>query len=174
MSTTPRDSRHQRGYNRHSLTARRAETMVFLSYPADHLEKLRRIAQRLHNDEMHADDMDDFCKTAWHLIELIKKNPSSTMKMRSRAIRLRDDRDMVLCEHLANVSKHGKSRPKTEAKAGLSTIEIEQGWGVGRFGKGGFGVGEQAITLKFKDGSERDAFEFVEAVLRKWEAVFAP
>ncbi len=144
--------------------------MVFLITPEDHFKKLRRIADRLEKDGMHPDDMDDFCKTAWHLVELVEKK--SDREMRKKATALRTDPDIALCEHAANTSKHGDSKRGVKEKAGSPTVEIEQGYGVGRYGKGGYGIGERSITFKFKDGTERNAFEFVATVLQKWENVF--
>lgn len=46
--------------------------MVFRSGPAEHLAKRRRIVARLTEREVHADDMDNFCKTVWHLVELVE------------------------------------------------------------------------------------------------------
>src|SRR5687768_524658 len=142
--------------------------MIFHRAPKDHLQKLRRIVARLRDNEIHADDLDDFCKTAWHLIELVEKDSASDRELRKRAARLRTDRDIALCEHAANVEKHGKSKLTAAEKAGLASTEIRQGWGIGRFGKGGYGVGEQSITFKYEDGTERNALEFAEIVLKKW------
>ena len=146
--------------------------MVFHATPEEHLEKLRRVARRITQNEMHADDMDDFCKTAWHLVELVEKYPNSTREMRRRASLLRQDHDLIVCEHAANTEKHGKSRRKTAERAGLDGISIERGYGVGRYSRGGFGIGEQKITFNLQDGSDRNALDFVAAVLGKWEKVF--
>lgn len=141
---------------------------------ADHLEKMRRIVRRLDQVEMHRDDMDDFCKTAWHLFEHVDREKGLDRNVRRKAQALRQDPDFVLCEHLANVGKHGRSRPDVATAASLESVEVSQGYGVGGYGKGGYGVGEQSIILKFGDGSTRDAGEMAATVLAKWEAVFAP
>lgn len=146
--------------------------MVLHSGPLEHLRKLRRIVARLGSQEMHVDDLDDFCKTAWHLVELVEKNPDSTRDMKRRASRLRADPDIVLCQYVATVEKHAESKPEVAARAGLRTVSVRQGWGVGRFGKGAWGVGEQSVTFELEDGTERNAIAFAAAVLRKWEAVF--
>ena len=127
----------------------------------------------MQQNEMHADDMDDFCKTAWHLIELAEKDKGSPRARRQAASRLRSDPDLILCEHAAQTEKHGKSRPDVASKAGLREVEITEGWNTGGFGKGSYGKGEQGIKFKFENGVERDAFEFAAAVLQKWEMVFA-
>jgi hypothetical protein len=147
--------------------------MVLHHAPIDHLAKLRRVVARLEKQEMHADDMDDFCKTAWHLIELVEKDPGSAKKMRREAIRLRADPDLILCEHVANAEKHRNVRAAVVEKSPLAGAEVRQGWGIGRYGQGAFGVGEQSIKFKLKNGTEYDAFDFAAAVLRKWEAVFS-
>jgi hypothetical protein len=70
------------------------------------------------------------------------------------------------------MGKHGKVKPGVERRANLWQVKIEQGYGVGRYGKGGYGVGEQRITFRLNDGIERDAYEFATSVLEKWEHVF--
>jgi uncharacterized protein (UPF0147 family) len=149
-------------------------SLGFHSSSADHLTKMRRIVRRLDQVEMHRDDMDDFCKTAWHLIEHVAQEKELDRNVRRKAQALRNDADLILCEHLANVGKHGRSRLKVASAASLEAVEVSQGYGVGGYGKGGYGIGEQRIVLKFGDGSTRDAAELAATVLAKWEAVFAP
>lgn len=121
--------------------------------------------------EMHRDDFDDFCKTAWHLIELVEKSASATKSQRSAAAKLRADHDLAVCEYLANTGKHSHARPRAVARSKFSVVEISVGYGVGRYGMGGFGVGEQAIVVKFTDGTERNALEIVQSVTAKWESI---
>jgi hypothetical protein len=147
--------------------------MIFHPTPDHHLSKLRRIVERLEKQEMHADDMDDFCKTAWHLIELVEKNHRSTQAQRQAASRLRSDPDLLLCQYGATMEKHGESKPKVADRAGLADVEVLTGYGAGGFGRGSFGHGEHGITFRFKNGAERTGLEFASTVLQKWEAVFA-
>jgi hypothetical protein len=49
----------------------------------------------------------------------------------------------------------------------------ESGFGVGRFGVGGFGEGEQEITITLNDGTVMNALDFVQDVLGVWKRFFA-
>jgi len=73
-----------------------------------------------------------------------------------------------LCGEIANGSKHfvlDKPRnPKTR------TITSSQGWGMGRYGKGAYGIGEESIIIEMADGTKRDCLEFVDDVVAFWES----
>ena len=47
-----------------------------------------------------------------------------------------------------------------------------EGFGVGRFGKGGYGIGEQSINLYLSDGTKTDALSLVERIFAKWTEIF--
>jgi hypothetical protein len=44
---------------------------------------------------------------------------------------------------------------------------------VGRFGKGGFGIGEESINVALNDGTNISALDLVEGVLGTWQSFFA-
>ncbi len=90
---------------------------------------------------------------------------------RKSATALRKDHDFAVCEYLANTAKHGSARPATVARSKFSVVEISVGFGQGRFGMGGFGVGEQSIIVKFTDGTKANALELVASVMAKWNGV---
>jgi hypothetical protein len=142
--------------------------MIFHAGPTEHFAKLHRIVARLIKQEVHADDLDDFCKTAWHLVELVEHDRTAPRQTRKRVSRLRSDPDIAVCQFAATMEKHGEVGDKVQERAKLSGVSIEQGWGAGRYGMGDYGVGEQSITLRFNDGTERDALAFVTTVLAKW------
>jgi hypothetical protein len=144
--------------------------MVFHDSAEQLLEKLRRLVARLDKHKMHADDITDFCLTAWHMVEWAGRSPER--EVRKRAHRLRFDPDIALCRLVANREKHPEARLEEEERANFSEAKVERAWGLGRFGKGSWGVGEQRITFKLNDGTERDAREFARALLAKWENVF--
>lgn len=139
--------------------------------PTDHLAKLRRLRDRMLTKEMHRDDFDDFCKTAWHLIELVERSSSADRLTKRKATALRSEHAFAVCEYLGNMGKHGRTRPTAVQRAKFSVIEISVGFGQGRFGMGGFGVGEQSIVVRFVDGTEANALDLVEEVMAKWEAI---
>jgi hypothetical protein len=48
---------------------------------AEHLDKLIRVAARV-DREVHKDDLDDFFKTAYHLVEITEKDPPAARSKR--------------------------------------------------------------------------------------------
>jgi hypothetical protein len=50
--------------------------------------------------------LDDFFKTAYHLIEIIEKCSTTTATQKAQATALRGDPEMELCREIANRQKH--------------------------------------------------------------------
>lgn len=145
--------------------------MVLHATAADHFMKLRRVYARLEN-EVHRDDLDNFFKTAYHLIENTEKDILANAAQKAAATAIRSDADIELCREITNKQKHYTLKPKSDASAKIKGASVEQGFGVGRYGAGGYGVGEQSITLQFKDGTSRDALDLVCSIMKKFEPIF--
>src|SRR4051794_29718424 len=77
----------------------------------EHYEKLQRVVSRI-DQAVHKDDLDDFFKTAYHLIEITEKDPSTTAAQRAGANALRSDSDMQICRDICNGQKHFSLDPK--------------------------------------------------------------
>jgi hypothetical protein len=146
--------------------------MPFHTTAAEHFEKLKRVHARL-DGEVHKDDLDDFFKTAYHLIENIEKCSNTTVEQKLTAKALRSDPEMELCREICNLQKHYTLRPKSHPSPAIANADIQQGFGIGRFGKGGFGVGEQSVWLNFNDGTQRDAHVLAGSIFGKFARVFA-
>jgi hypothetical protein len=138
---------------------------------SEHFEKLIRVRRRL-DEEVHRDDLDDFFKTAYHLIEIIEKCGETTATQKAQAKALRRDPDMELCREITNRQKHYTLLPRSHPNPAIASATVRQGFGVGRFGKGGYGVGEQSISLNFKDGTQRDALDLANTIFGKFAQIF--
>jgi hypothetical protein len=137
----------------------------------EHFEKLKRVAARL-DKEVHKDDLDDFFKTAYHLIEVTEKDPASTAAQKISASALRQDMDVAICRDICNGQKHFTLDPKRNPNPIVAGAVTRQGFGVGGYGKGGYGVGEQSVTINLSDGTHRDALDLVRSIEAKWSTVF--
>ena len=140
--------------------------MVLHRTAEEHFQKLKRVYERLMR-EMHKDDLDDFIKTAWHLCEIVEKDTHTTRKQRRAVNSLRKTEEMRLCQDITNAQKHFTLRGDQ-----IDRAEVRKGWGVGRYGCGSWGRGEQSVTIHLKDGQEIKALSFVSKVFGVWRNVF--
>ena len=134
------------------------------------LQKLRRDAALL-EDEVTSDRLFNFVVTGYSLIDWIKHDPTvpAAAKVGSEIDSLYHDPWLTLCGDLATAAKHFEL---TTRKPTASGVTAARGWGVGRFGKGGYGVGEEEIRVHLPDGTAHDVFALVEGVLRAWKNFF--
>ena len=82
---------------------------------------------------------------------------------------LRADQWLVLCGDAATGAKHFKLTKRTPT---ASKVSVMAGWGVGRLGKGKFGIGEEHITVHMPDGRVYGALDLVRGVLDSWARFF--
>jgi hypothetical protein len=140
------------------------------STASDLLKKLERDAKSL-DDEVTSDRMFNFVVTGYSLIDWIKKDPNvpQAAKTKNEIEALYSDKWLKVCGDLATASKHFTitKRPSITTSATSS-----QGFGEGRYGKGDFGVGEEAIEIELNDGTKHDALMLVNGVLNKWRSFF--
>src|SRR5580704_1618555 len=122
---------------------------------AEHLDKLIRVAA-LVDREVHKDDLDDFFKTAYHLVEITEKDPTSSPEQKAAATALRRDPDIAISRDICNGQKHFKLDPKRNPNPVVAGAETKGGYGVGRYGAGAYGVGEQSVTITLSDGTTRN------------------
>jgi hypothetical protein len=136
-----------------------------LKTPRDLLDKLKRDGCLL-DDEVTSDRFFNFVITGYSLIDWVKHEPTVA---RSDVDAMYHARWIRICGDIANASKHftlTTRRPIT------SKVESQQGSGVGRFGKGGFGIGEEGIVIELNDGSSFSCLELVKNVIETWEEFF--
>jgi hypothetical protein len=131
----------------------------------DLLEKLKRDGSLL-DDEVTSDRFFNFVTTGYSLIDWLKHEPTVAQ---SDVDAMYHDQWIKICGDIANASKHFSLNTR---KSITSKVESQQGFGVGRFGKGGFGVGEEGIVIELNDGSSFSCLELVINVIETWEKFF--
>jgi hypothetical protein len=78
------------------------------------------------------------------------------------------DPDFKLCTEIANRQKHFRQKDG-DLVVGAS---IEQGFGVGRYGAGTYGIGEQSVTIELVNGTEECALTFVRRIGEKLRPLY--
>ena len=136
----------------------------------DLFKKLERDSKLL-DEEVTSDRMFNFVVTGYSMIDWIKNDPSvpQSAKDENHIKRLRCQLWLKVCGNLANASKHFKL---TRRGPITSSSTSSQGFGVGRFGKGGFGIGEESIEILLNDGTKYDGLDLVNGVLNEWRQYF--
>jgi hypothetical protein len=132
--------------------------------------KLQRDAKLL-DEEVTSDRLFNFVLTGYSLIDWIKNDPSvpQSAKSQTETSSLYADPWLKICGDLATASKHFKLTNRQPVTRSATSY---QGYGVGRYGKGGFGVGEEAIQIELDDGATYDGLEFVNDVVETWKRFF--
>jgi len=133
--------------------------------------KLQRDAAAL-NEEVTSDSFFNFVVTGYSMIDWIKNDPSvpSTAKVQAIVQSLYNDRWLKVCGDLATASKHFTLSKRTPITSSASSL---CGFGVGRHGKGGYGVGEESIEVCLNDGTSFHCLDMVEGVLSSWQNFFS-
>ena|SRR2546426_11520060 len=141
-----------------------------LKTAADLLGKVKRDAALL-DQEITSDRFFNFVVTAYSLIDWIRHDPTvpASAKTPSTIASIRNNPWLLLCGDAATGAKHFKltTRAPTADK-----VSVASGWGVGRYGKGAYGAGEEQITVHLPDGTVYGALDLVGGVLKAWENFF--
>jgi hypothetical protein len=138
----------------------------------DKFNRCKRDAASL-DQEVTTDGFVTFAENAWHLRDWILQDPVVPQAARDEVGPWKTTKpipELSVCQDIANSNKHMKITLYSPSTADASS---NQGWGVGRYGKGGYGIGEQQITITMTDGTVFDALAVVRAVTRLWEDFFA-
>jgi|GEM_PF-836817 len=137
-------------------------------------EKLQRDAKAL-EEEVNSDRFFNFVVTGYSLIDWVKEDPSVPQTVKTAVNTIYDDihheqwKWIKMCGDIAIASKHFTV---TRRKLITSSVTSEQGFGVARYGRGPFGLGEERIEVKLTDDSSVDCFELVNGVMNTWENFF--
>jgi hypothetical protein len=119
-------------------------------------------------EEVTGDRFFNFLVTGHHLSDWIRRDTSVESVAKGRLAQAQSHRLMRVCEDLANASKHFVQRGKDSVRK----TESNQGWGFGRFGKGGFDIGEESIEIEVDDGTIIDALALTRSLLAIYAYVF--
>jgi hypothetical protein len=137
---------------------------------SDLFAKLKRDAEAL-DEEVTSDRLFNFVVTGYSMIDWVKNDPSVPAPAKASAVvdGLYQDKWLKVCGDLATAVKHFSL---TTRKPIADSATTESGFGVGRFGKGGWGVGEESIEVKLNDGTSFSCLEMASEVLSSWETFF--
>ena len=139
-----------------------------LSTAKDILEKLQRDAALL-GEEVTSDRFFNFVVTGYSLIDWVKNDPAVPAAGKAAVSSLYSDAWLKVCGDLATASKHFVLTRRVPVTAHASS---QRGWGAGRFGKGGWGVGEESIVVTLNDGTTYSGLDLVKEVLQMWNRFF--
>ena len=147
--------------------------MAHLTYglhsPCDLLEKLKFEAERLEQN-FNSYDFFNFVVTAYHLCDWVEKN----FGLRKGDI-LNSYLEIQICKDLANASKHYCITKYTPTVTHADSV---LGYGVGRYGCGGYRIGEEKIIIAIGDSGTGkietfDAYDLVNKVVEIWENILS-
>ncbi|MGZ3275300.1 MAG: hypothetical protein ACXWKY_14720 [Caulobacteraceae bacterium] len=141
--------------------------MVFHPRVRDIYDKLFRELDAV-EAEVHIDKLDHAVQTARNLCEAVEKDPNSSRAQRELIANFKRGEDHEICRCIANQQKHFRRRDSDIATGG----SVRQGFGVGRYGLGGYGGGEQSVMIDLADGGQISAHEFVRRVGAKLKPLF--
>ena len=134
--------------------------------------KLTRDRALLDN-EVSSDRFFNFAITGYSLIDWIKNDPGVPAAARTpqEIVQLNKNEFLAVCGDLATASKH--FHLTTRPSISTASADSSQGYGVGRWGKGGYGVGEESISIRLLDGRVVNALVFADGVVEVWSTFFA-
>jgi len=147
-----------------------SRTYGFKTAP-DLLAKLERDAELL-REEVSSDRFFNFVVTAYSLADWIENDPNVPSSAKSDLQRFRGTDQIQICRDLTNASKHFQLDPRRNPNPKVVAADSEQGFDVGRFGVGGYGVGEEEITVVLSAGNTIKGLDLVEDTLREWKQFF--
>jgi len=141
-----------------------------LQSPRDLLEKLEADAAAL-EIEITSHGLFNFVVAAYHLCDWIKKDPAVPQSAKQAITSVRADKNIAVCRDLTNATKHFSLNIGHKRQV-ANDATSSMGFGVGRYGKGGFGVGEERIEVELMDGSTIGALDLKNNVVAIWTTFF--
>jgi len=132
--------------------------------------KLKRDAAAL-EDEITSDRFFNFVLTGYSMIDWIKNDPSITPSARESTVvgALYADKSLKICGDIATASKHFELKKRHPITTAATS---ESGFGMGRFGVGGYGAGEECLVITLNNGESIECLELVNGVKATWQKFF--
>ncbi len=127
--------------------------------------KLQRDAALLEG-EVTTDRFYNFVITGYSIIDWVKADPDFASVDPQT---IYQSPWLKSCGDLANASKHftlTRRQPITKSAS------LVQGFGAGRYGRGGYGAGKESIQIELNDGTTIDCLPFVSAVMEFLQSLF--
>jgi hypothetical protein len=142
-----------------------------LSTICDLFAKLQRDAAAL-DKEVTSDRMFNFVLTGYSMIDWIKNEPSvpASAKDKFAVDGLYTDQWLKICGDLATAGKHFKLTSRVPITAAATSANS---FGMGRYGKGGYGIGEESIVVQLNDGTTFHCLDLVNGVQSTWNRYFS-
>lgn len=125
-------------------------------------------------EEVTSDRIFNFVVTARHLPEWFENDSSAPWATRSRLAKVQASSLYKICRDIADASKHFQLKPERARTTDVHEVSSERGYGLGRYGRGGYGVGEECITIVLDSGETLDALEFAQQVIDMYKAAVEP
>ncbi len=137
------------------------------------MAKLERDALLL-REEVSSDRFFNFVVTAYALVDWIRKDPVVPRSAKKALPQFRSKPEIQICRDLANASKHFEldPNPKLNPNPIVASANSDQGFGFGRVSAGGWGVGEEEITIWLSEGNRVNGLKVMEDALREWRDFF--
>jgi hypothetical protein len=135
----------------------------------DLFAKLKRDASLL-DEEVTSDRFFNFVVTGYSMIDWVKNDPSVPSSAKAACVALYGDSSLKVCGDLATGCKHFTLTQRTPI---TSSAPSTRGFGLGRFGKGAYGVGEESIEIRLNDGTTLGCLGLVHGVLSTWNSFFS-
>lgn len=137
----------------------------------DLFAKLERDAGLL-QDEVSSERFFNFVVTAYSLADWVQNDPSIPTAAHNDLANFRSTNELQICRDLANASKHFQLDPKRNPNPAVTSTLSEQGFGIGRFAVGGYGVGEEEISVDLSAGNTMNGLDLVQNMLKAWQQFF--
>jgi len=147
-------------------------TLTFgLSSTRDLFAKLQRDAAAL-DEEVTSNRLFNFVVTGYSMIDWVRNDPAvpASAKTANAIQGLYNNKWLKVCGDLATASKHFKL---TRRMPVTSSAITSQGFGVGRYGKGGYGIGEESIEVQLNDGTTIHCLDLDQGVVDFWQSFFS-
>ena len=132
----------------------------------DLFEKLQRDATLL-DEEVTSDRFFNFVITGYSMIDWVKNDHTISITASIIEEDLYKNKWLKICGDIATASKHFKLDKR---KPITSSVLSSQGFGAGRFGKGGFGTGEEDIEITLDDETTFNCLDLVQNVVQTWRS----
>lgn len=113
----------------------------------------------------------NFVTSAYHLCEWIEKDQSVPEAAKQAVTTVKTAQSIRICRDLTNATKHFNLKKGYKNQV-ASDATSSSGFGRGRFGCGGFGVGEEIIEIDLLDGSTIAVLNLKNSVIEIWKAFF--
>ncbi len=136
----------------------------------DVFAKLKRDAAAL-DAEVTSDALFNFVITGYSMIDWVKKDLSVPISAKAASVvqALYNDRWLKVCGDLATAGKHFSLTSRNPI---TDSTTSGRGFGVGRYGAGVYGVGEENIEILLNDETTFNCLDLVKGVLSTWETFF--